>query len=42
VAGGVGTLIVVAATAAAWPEVRRLGRMEEDAMTQGRKDAKSG
>jgi MFS family permease len=42
VGGGVGTLIVVAATAAAWPEVRRLGKLEEGAMTQGRKDAKSG
>jgi hypothetical protein len=30
VSGGVGTLIVVAATAAAWPEVRRLGRIETE------------
>ena len=29
VAGGVGTLVVVGAVAAAWPEVRRLGRLEE-------------
>lgn len=29
VAGGVGTLLTVAAVAAKWPEVRRLGRMEE-------------
>jgi len=29
VAGGVGTLVVVAAAAAVWPEVRRLGRIEQ-------------
>jgi MFS family permease len=29
VTGGIGTLVVVAAVAGAWPEVRRLGRLEE-------------
>ena len=29
VAGGVGTLLVVSAVAAGWPEVRRLGRLDE-------------
>lgn len=29
VAGGIGTLVVVALVAAGWPEVRRLGRLEE-------------
>ncbi|HEV8357078.1 MAG TPA: MFS transporter [Gemmatimonadales bacterium] len=29
VAGGIGTILVVAAVAARWPEVRRLGRLEE-------------
>ena len=29
VAGGIGTLIVVALVALKWPEVRRMGRLEE-------------
>ena len=29
VGGGIGTLLVVAATALIWPEIRRLGRLEE-------------
>jgi hypothetical protein len=29
VAGGIGTLVVVGLVAAAWPEVRRLGKLEE-------------
>jgi len=29
VSGGIGTLLVVVATALIWPEIRRLGRMEE-------------
>jgi MFS family permease len=29
VAGGIGTLLVVAAVAVCWPEVRRMGRLEE-------------
>jgi MFS family permease len=33
VAGGVGTLVVVATAAAVWPEVRRLGRLEEGSKT---------
>jgi hypothetical protein len=31
VTGGIGTLLVVAAVSGAWPEVRRLGRLEETA-----------
>jgi predicted MFS family arabinose efflux permease len=33
VAGGLGTLVTVAAVAAKWPEVRRLGRLEESLAT---------
>lgn len=29
VAGGIGTIVTVAVTAAKWPEIRRLGRLEE-------------
>ncbi|MDB9451621.1 MULTISPECIES: hypothetical protein [Nostocales] len=30
VGGGIGTILVVAATAAIWPEIRKLGALHED------------
>jgi hypothetical protein len=33
VAGGFGTILVVGAVALVWPEVRRLGRLANDAET---------